>query len=91
AREHRLVDADLHGYLVLAITLSMAMTPLLILLVSRFAKTAPAPVEVPEEYQRIEGDAPRVVIAGTGRMGQIIARVLHAQRVPFLALDTSVE
>ena len=91
AREHRLVDADLHGYLVLAITLSMAMTPLLILLVSRFAKTAPAPVEVPEEYQRIEGDTPRVVIAGTGRMGQIIARVLHAQRVPFLALDTSVE
>ncbi|WP_165668797.1 monovalent cation:proton antiporter-2 (CPA2) family protein [Metapseudomonas otitidis] len=91
AREHALVDADLHGYLVLAITLSMAMTPLLILLVSRFSQAAPAPVEVPEEYQRIESDAPRVVIAGTGRMGQIIARVLHAQRVPFLALDTSVE
>ncbi|MEE1893622.1 monovalent cation:proton antiporter-2 (CPA2) family protein [Pseudomonas otitidis] len=91
AREHRLVDADLHGYLVLAITLSMAMTPLLIGLVSRFVQAAPTPVEVPEEYQRIEGDAPRVVIAGTGRMGQIIARVLHAQRVPFLALDTSVE
>ena len=32
-----------------------------------------------------------MVIAGVGRMGQIVARVLRAQRVPFIALDTSVE
>lgn len=31
------------------------------------------------------------MIAGVGRMGQIVARVLRAQRVPFIALDTSVE
>ena len=34
---------------------------------------------------------PRVIIAGYGRMGQIIARVLRAQGLPFVALDHSVE
>jgi glutathione-regulated potassium-efflux system protein KefB len=34
---------------------------------------------------------PRVIIAGYGRMGQIIARVLRAQGIPFVALDHSVE
>ncbi|MBG4734996.1 hypothetical protein I4964_24635, partial [Pseudomonas aeruginosa] len=42
--------------------------------------------------ERIDNDdTPRVVSAGVGRMGQIVARVLRAQRVPFIALDTSVE
>ncbi|WP_350448611.1 monovalent cation:proton antiporter-2 (CPA2) family protein [Pseudomonas solani] len=91
ARDQGLFDAQLHGFLVLAITLSMALTPLLILAINRVFKAKPAPVNVPPEYEKIESDSPRVVIAGTGRMGQIVARVLRAQRVPFLALDTSVE
>lgn len=31
------------------------------------------------------------MIAGMGRMGQIVARILRAQGIPFVALDTSVE
>ena len=46
---------------------------------------------MPAEYRRIDSDGPRVVIAGMGRMGQIVARILRAQKVPFVALDTSVE
>lgn len=92
ARAEGLLDAGLHSLLVLCITLSMAVTPLLVLLAARLVKPRPQPVrEAPEEYRRIEGDAPRVVIAGMGRMGQVIARIMRAQRVPFIALDTSVE
>ncbi|MDF3936766.1 monovalent cation:proton antiporter-2 (CPA2) family protein [Pseudomonas citronellolis] len=92
ARGEGLLDANLHGLLVLCITLSMAVTPLLVLIAARLCKPKPAPVrEAPEEYTRIEGDTPRVVIAGMGRMGQVIARIMRAQRVPFIALDTSVE
>lgn len=91
SHEQGLLDTHLHDVLVLIITLSMAMTPLLVLLVSRLPKPKPAAVEVPSEYRDIDSDSPRVVIAGMGRMGQIVARVLHAQRVPFVALDTSVE
>ncbi|AOE83995.1 monovalent cation:proton antiporter-2 (CPA2) family protein [Pseudomonas sp. TCU-HL1] len=91
AFEQKLLDNRLHDLLVLGITLSMAITPLLVLVLFRLFKARPAPVDVPEEYARIDSDEPRVVVAGMGRMGQIIARVLRAQRVPFVALDTAVE
>ncbi|BAN47128.1 monovalent cation:proton antiporter-2 (CPA2) family protein [Metapseudomonas resinovorans] len=91
AFEQGMLDDRLHGLLVLSITLSMAVTPLLVLGLFPLLGTAPAPVEVPEEYTRIDNDEPRVVVAGMGRMGQIIARLLRAQRVPFVALDTAVE
>jgi glutathione-regulated potassium-efflux system protein KefB len=69
----------------------MALTPLLLLLISRVLKRKVVPQVVPDEYRDIESDAPRVVIAGMGRMGQIIARILRAQKISFVALDTSVE
>ena len=91
AHEQGLIEARLHDQLVLTITLSMAMTPLLVLALMRLSKPKVVPQVVPEEYQNIESDAPRVVVSGMGRMGQIITRVLRAQRVPFVALDTAVE
>lgn len=90
-REQGLFDARLYDTLLLTITLSMALTPLLLLLCARLLRTKTQPVEVPEEYREIDSDAPRVVIAGMGRMGQIVARILRAQKISFVALDTSVE
>lgn len=86
-----LFDAQLYDTLVLTITLSMALTPLLLLGIARWLKPKPVVVEVPDEYRDINTDAPRVVIAGMGRMGQIVARILRAQNIPFVALDTAVE
>ncbi len=90
-RDRGLFEAGLYDLLVLTITLSMALTPLLLLALSRLPKPKPAPLDVPEEYRDIVGDAPRVVIAGMGRMGQVIARILRAQKISFVALDTAVE
>lgn len=90
-RDSGLFDDRLHDLLVLAITLSMAVTPLLLLAAGRLLKRPEKPVEVPDEYRNIDANAPRVVIAGMGRMGQIVARILRAQKIPFVALDTSVE
>jgi glutathione-regulated potassium-efflux system protein KefB len=90
-RDQGLFEAGLYDILVLTITLSMAVTPLLLLALSHLPRPKPAPVEVPEEYLDIVGDAPRVVIAGMGRMGQVIARILRAQKISFVALDTAVE
>lgn len=92
AAEHQLLSPPLHGMLVLAITLSMAATPLLILGLSLLIKPSAAPRKpVPPEYEQIESNSPRVVISGMGRMGQVIARMMRAQRVPYVALDTSVD
>ena len=76
----------------LTITLSMALTPLLLLrLRPRPQAPAAAAVECRSSTSEIETDAPRVVIVGMGRMGQIVARILRAQNIPFVALDTSVD
>jgi glutathione-regulated potassium-efflux system protein KefB len=75
--------------LVLVIGLSMALTPLLVGLVGRLLArraTAPAP-----EYDQIDDGTPRVIIAGFGRVGQIVARVLRARGIPFVALENSIE
>ncbi|MBV7546017.1 monovalent cation:proton antiporter-2 (CPA2) family protein [Pseudomonas sp. PDM26] len=90
-RDHGLFAAQLYDLLVLTITLSMAVTPLLLLVCARLVSPKVQPVEVPEKFREIDTDAPRVVIAGMGRMGQIIARILRAQNIKFVALDTSVE
>ncbi|WP_341706034.1 monovalent cation:proton antiporter-2 (CPA2) family protein [Halopseudomonas sp.] len=92
AAQHQLLSPTLHSMLVLAITLSMAATPLLILGLTLLIKPSAEREEpVPPEYEQIESDSPRVVISGMGRMGQVIARMMRAQRVPYVALDTSVD
>jgi glutathione-regulated potassium-efflux system protein KefB len=81
------VDRDLAGLLTLAVTLSMAVTPLLLLVddwISSALQPAPPDYEVPPE-----GDH-HVIVAGFGRFGQIVARVLRARKIPFTALDSNV-
>ena len=85
----KLIDPQQLSLLMLVITLSMASTPPLLLALGRLMQ---ARVHKPErEFDRIEGDAPRVIIAGFGRVGQIVARVLRAQKIPFTALENSIE
>ncbi|NVK44504.1 MAG: cation:proton antiporter [Oceanospirillaceae bacterium] len=93
AREQGLIAVTEHSYLVLVITLSMAVTPLIVVALSRLPRSGrSAPSKpVPDEYKAMDHDTPRVLIAGMGRMGQMVSRLLHAQRIPFVALDTSVE
>ena len=73
----------------LVVALSMATTPLLFAAAERFVvprlKRAPAPV-----YDAIEGDAP-VIIAGFGRVGQVVGRVLRTHGIPFVALERDPE
>lgn len=79
-----------HGdILAVVVTLSMAATPLLLRLDSLFdrssADEATASYEIPPANHR------HVIIAGFGRFGQILARVLRAKGIPFTALDISAE
>ena len=89
AAEKQLIGGGQRDALVLAITLSMALTPLLVVLAARVLNVKPK--KPTREYDTIDTDTPRVIIAGFGRMGQIIGRVLRAQGIPFVALEHSVE
>jgi len=89
AQQHDLLEPTQRNLLVVAVTLSMALTPLLVLaggrwLVQRTRKP-------PREFDQIADRHPRVIIAGYGRVGQIVSRILRAQKIPFTALESSVE
>ena len=88
ARNQGLLTASAAETLVLAVTLSMLLSPVLLMIDDRwlgplFARGAVRP------YDRIEVDDHRVVIAGFGRFGQILARILRAKGIRFTALESS--
>jgi glutathione-regulated potassium-efflux system protein KefB len=87
AREQGLLTPTQHGVLVLVVTLGMAAVPLLVLAAAKL----PEPKTPVREYDTIDTGAPRVVIAGFGRVGQIVGRLLRARGIPFVALESSVE
>ncbi|MGA8260471.1 MAG: monovalent cation:proton antiporter-2 (CPA2) family protein [Arenicellales bacterium] len=83
----KLVSGNLANLLVVVVTLSMAATPLIYLLVGILLRPGPAP----PAYDEIRQQDNQVIIAGFGRVGQIVARILRAKRIPFTALDSSSE
>lgn len=83
-----LLDQPTADVLMVVVSLSMAVTPLLLMLAERILGRAP--VTAPE-YDRIDADVHPVIIAGFGRVGQIVARVLRLQKIPFTALEASFE
>ena len=87
AREQGLLTPTQHGVLVLVITLGMAAVPLLVLAAAKL----PEPKAPVREYDTIDTGVPRVVIAGFGRVGQIVGRLLRARGIPFVALENSIE
>ncbi len=70
----------------LVVTLSMASTPILLLL-DRYLFPRPSDAAA-EEDSMPEDSSSHVIIAGLGRFGQIAARILRAKRIPFIALDS---
>ncbi len=90
AFKHGLIDTVLRDRLVAIVGVSMGLTPLLVIAVSRWLLQHPEE-KIERAADPIDNETPRVIIAGFGRMGQIVGRMLRAQRVPFTALEHNVE
>ena len=86
AVSYQLFDQRLTDLLNLAVTLSMAATPFLVLFNERVLEKFVAERKEPE-YDRIDEPANPVIIAGMGRFGQIVGRLLRMQQIPFTALE----
>ncbi|MBX7197965.1 MAG: monovalent cation:proton antiporter-2 (CPA2) family protein [Rhodospirillaceae bacterium] len=84
-----LMSNDLEQLLVLVVSLSMAGTPILSLINDLMTRGFVAPPSEP--YNVAPPDERPVIIAGFGRFGQIVGRVLAAKKIPFTALDVSAE
>jgi len=86
----RLLDPALADRLVVVVSISMAVTPLLVAFNERFLRIGQS-TDAPTEFDRIEPREHRVIIAGFGRFGQMIARTLRMKKIPFTALEASFE
>jgi glutathione-regulated potassium-efflux system protein KefB len=90
AAREGLMDREARDLLTVVVVLSMALTPVLLLGVEAWLKRA-APGAARKFDEIPDNLRPRVIVAGFGRFGQITARVLRAQRIPFVALEQDVE
>jgi glutathione-regulated potassium-efflux system protein KefB len=91
AASNGLIEPAQRDLLVLVITLSMAATPLLVRLRAEIGPLDKKARKPARDFDRLEGVQPRVIIAGFGRVGQIVARVLNAHHIPFAALERDAE
>jgi CPA2 family monovalent cation:H+ antiporter-2/glutathione-regulated potassium-efflux system protein KefB len=84
------LDKHVADMATLVVALSMMVTPVLfsageIFVQKRFARAVARP------FDKIDDGVTPVIICGFGRMGQIVGRVLAAQKIAFTALDQSQE
>jgi monovalent cation:proton antiporter-2 (CPA2) family protein len=88
ARSH-VIPGGLASILVVGVSLSMVLTPLLFLAYDRWSARAGAR-QPQQPYDAIDPEEGQVIIAGFGRFGQIVARLLRANRIPFTALEANM-
>lgn len=84
AREN-ILDATLVDRLVLAVAVSMLLTPVVYLLNESVTKRLEDRSE--PQYDQVPDEHNAVIIAGFGRMGQIVGRILTSINIPFTALE----
>lgn len=83
-----IVSSDQSSFLVLTVALSMASTPLMMMLNNRFVMPFFMSVLPKRDYDTIGDSHTQVIIAGYGRFGQIIGRFMSAQGVPLTILES---
>jgi len=86
AVSYGILAGPLRDTLVLVVSLSMALTPLLTLAWDRLLAPRLRTRDDRPYDQGVEEDTP-VIIAGFGRFGQIVGRILRARRIAFTAMD----
>jgi len=90
AQQSGLIDAAQTSALVAAVALSMACTPALLLLADRVLTPRLARQALPTATLDEQQQAP-IIIAGFGRYGQIVGRLLYANGLEATVLDHDAE
>ncbi|MEL1264353.1 monovalent cation:proton antiporter-2 (CPA2) family protein [Pseudoxanthomonas putridarboris] len=83
-----IIDATVNANLTAIVVLSMALTPLFVLLFRRFSPVAKQSMEGIEEAKGLTGS---VLIIGFGRFGQVMSQSLLARDVDVTIIDTDIE
>lgn len=90
AQASALMPRELVAQLNLSVALSMALAPLLFILGDWLSSREDTTTE-PPEVEPMPDAPPTVIVAGFGRVGQVIGRILLARKIQFTALDSDYE
>jgi CPA2 family monovalent cation:H+ antiporter-2 len=91
------IESDIARFMLIVAGLSMLLTPLIAVLGQRLARWLDRSNGNGREDLRLEGSKGleglegHVIIAGFGRVGRAMARILESERRPWLAFDLDVE
>ena len=91
AQGARLITNEENEVLTLAVALTMVLAPLLWIFNDRVLTPWLTRDTEPPPFDRIDDPGTPVIIAGYGRVGQIVGRVLNMQNIRFTALDASTD
>lgn len=83
--QHNVIPAELREILLLVVAISMLITPLLFLIFERLSKDM-SDQAAPSEADEIDEQGP-VIIAGIGRFGQIVNRIVRSSGFDTVVLD----
>ena len=90
AKSEKVLTQAIIEPLTLVVTLSMVMTPIFFWLVNnKIVPLLNKGIEL--EYDDIPNQHPALIIAGFGRVGQIVARLARVQHFKFTAIDNNLQ
>jgi voltage-gated potassium channel Kch len=88
AGQLQLLPAEIHGPLGAAVALSMAMTPLLLILNDQIIQPRFSNPSAEREHDAVVSEDHPVILAGFGRFGHIVGRLLGANGFGVTVLDS---
>ena len=87
ATQSRVIESSLSNLLVVVVVLTMVLTPLLIILYERLVRPRFVDCVSARPDEEIDVGPTPVIIAGYGRFGQIVSRLLRADGIETTLLD----
>jgi monovalent cation:proton antiporter-2 (CPA2) family protein len=89
--QSNIYDQAFAAPLVAAVAISMVLTPPMFILLERVVLPRVARRAEERKQDEVHDDGSHVIIAGYGRFGQIIGRMLRANKIPMTILDLDPE
>ncbi|MCZ7834297.1 glutathione-regulated potassium-efflux system protein KefB [Atlantibacter hermannii] len=90
ASSQRLFQGDQMALLLVTVTLSMMTTPLLMKRIDKHLARRFNEPEDGDEQPWVEDDKPQVIVVGFGRFGQVIGRLLMANKMRITVLERDI-
>jgi voltage-gated potassium channel Kch len=87
ATQNRVISTDLAGLLIVVVVFTMIATPLLMIVYERLIRPRFVDCVSPPEDEPIDAGPNPVIVAGYGRFGQVVSRLLKADGIETTLLD----